>query len=96
MTTTAKTLRRDVKRAKGPATGAVVKFDRRKVLGGLAYDTAERVISLSYAAIFVAGHWYLTGTTGVGAARYTHDQFVTLLASDDITNVAVATEFEAL
>ena len=95
-TNAVKTLRREVKRAKGVESGTVVTFDRTiEFLEGIRRD--EKVVrTFSYAAIFVGGRWYFTGQGGLGAAAMTNRQFLDRMADEDISNVRVVTESEAI
>lgn len=96
MTSTTKALRKDVTAAKGVTPRSIVRFDRTLPLRD-EMRMQERVeTTITYGAIFVAGKWYLTGLGRMGSQTYTHREFVDLLADPSISNIEVATEFEAL
>lgn len=96
MSNAVKTLRREVKRAKGVKAGTVVTFDRTiTFLEGMRRDE-ERVQTFSYAALFVGGRWYFTGKGGLGNEAMTNSAFIERMAAEDISNVRVVTETEAL
>lgn len=74
--------------------GTVVRFVRHKEVNSAR--SGYQILALSYAAIYVGGRWYLTGTAGVGSSSYTNKEFMDLLAGEDYTEIAVATEFETI
>ncbi|AVR56731.1 hypothetical protein QDW26_gp65 [Microbacterium phage Didgeridoo] len=96
-----KALRKAVDNAKGPADGTVVRFVRT-VSGD--YDPMRdtnvvvRKQRLTYAAVFVNGAWYLTGTldhrSPARTTHISHRAFIDLLAGEDISDAEVATAFE--
>lgn len=98
-TTAAKTLRREVTRAKGVAAGTVVTFDR-----DMTHENGESVIrnvpnfpsTITYAAIFVGGKWYFTGRGRLGQSAMTNTEFLARMAESDIFNLAVVTDTEAI
>lgn len=95
ITEATKVLRKELARARGVEEGTIVRFSRRKVIRDeMTLRDTNRVLYLSYAAIFVAGKWFLTGTAGVGARSYTNREFLELIADRDIYNVEVAVKFE--
>lgn len=87
-------LRKDVDRAKGPEAGTVIRFESVSPDG--CHECEQR--RYTYAAVFVNDRWYLTGSQGFfGTHSFTHDQFVAnVLAKEDIENIFVATDFEAV
>ncbi|QDP45292.1 hypothetical protein SEA_SHARKBOY_56 [Microbacterium phage Sharkboy] len=99
-----KALRKAVDAAKGPAEGTVVRFVR--TVSG-EYDPMRDVNvvvpkrRLTYAALFVAGAWYLTGggrraSSGPEARSVSHRAFVEMLADPAVSRVEVATDFETV
>lgn len=100
MSNAVKTLRREVKRAKGVESGTIVTFDRliTETSRGVLIRNEEGDIGkvFQYAAIFVGGYWFFTGQGGMGSDRFTNAQFLERMAQADISNVRVATEFEAI
>ncbi|AUG84853.1 hypothetical protein PBI_DISMAS_56 [Microbacterium phage Dismas] len=94
-----KALRKAVDAAKGPAEGTVVRFVRT-VSGEYDPIRDQQVVvrkrRLTYAALFVAGSWYLTGTTREASRPTSHRAFVELLASPEVSQVQVATAFETV
>lgn len=72
MTNTTKSLRKDVTAARGVTPRSIVRFDRTLPLRDemRAQERTETVIT--YAAIFVAGAWYLTGLGRMATRSYTH------------------------
>lgn len=76
--------------------GTIIRFVRRKQFGKTFLADDQRSVNLSYAAIYVSDRWYLTGTAGVGTSSYTNKEFMDLLAGEDYTEIAVATEFETI
>lgn len=96
MTNTAKTLRKDVNAARGVEARSIIRFDRTfKPRDEMRREDLPEV-TITYAAIFVAGAWYLTGMGRMASRSYTHREFVDLLADPGISNIEVATDFEAL
>jgi hypothetical protein len=94
-TSTIKSIRAEVKRAKGVESGTIIAFDREKGLTDLrTLEATGETVTLSYAAIYVNGRWFLTGTSGVGAKSYSNREFFDLIAGETISNVRVATAFE--
>lgn len=97
MTNTTKRLRKDVDTARGVEAKSIIRFDR---LIPARRDEmrmeSKPEVTVTYAAIFVAGAWYLTGLGRMASRSYTHREFVDLLADPSISNIEVATEFEAL
>jgi len=73
--------------------GTIIRFVRHKRVSTVH---GHRLLELSYAALFVNNRWYLTGTAGVGADSYTNKEFMDLLAGEEYTEIAVATEFETI
>lgn len=93
MSTTIKTLRRDIERAKGVPEGSVVLFtrtlpERRDEMA----MTIRPALRLSYAAIFVGGKWHFTGAGGLGRSQMTHARFLDLMAEPEISEVRLVTE----
>ena len=98
-----KALRKAVDNAKGPEDGTVVRFVRT-VPGEYDPLRDQQVVvrkqRLTYAALFIAGSWYLTGhvgphTPGYRGTRILNQQaFVELLAKPTVSDVEVATAFE--
>lgn len=89
-------LAEQIAKARGPEDGTVIRFDQT-VPASFEADTPER--TFTYAALFVAGHWYLTGTahaTSLSRQRYGNAAFIDLMAKPDITNVEIATAFEVV
>ena len=87
-------LRRDLDRAKGPEVGSVIRFDSVSPAG--YHECEER--RYTYAAVFVNGHWYVTGAHGFsGEHSFTHGEFVAkVLAHEGVQNIAIATDFEVV
>lgn len=51
----------------------------------------------SYAAIWVAGYWWITGTANYfGKNKFEHQEFMSLLNKSGITEVKIATDWELL
>lgn len=74
-------IRKDLKRVGRIEPGTVVKF----VSGG----------EYTYAALFVAGNWWLTGSAGHFTRTCSHAEFIErVLSGPDITDVQVATAWE--
>lgn len=99
-TNAVKTLRREVKRAKGVEAGTVVTFDRliTETSRGAVIRNDEGSIgrTFAYAALFVGGYWFFTGQGGLGGSRFTNSEFLERMAQADISNVRVVTESEAI
>lgn len=105
------TLREEVQKAT-VEDNTIVLFDRTIVLSEtkrrVDFDDFEddddeeapkikvRVKVMTYAALFVANHWFLTGTQGLGTKKMKNREFIDLLAQDYISNVRVSTGLEAL
>ena len=91
----ADTLRKSIKRAKGVEAGTVVRFEMCFEKSLLRMEEAKRYV---YAAIWVAGRWWLTGDRGIDGVRwYANEAFVEFLATDErVENVEVAVEFESV
>lgn len=100
MSNAVKTLRREVKRARGVDAGTVVTFDRTitETSRGVTIRDDEGNIgrTFAYAAIFVGGFWFFTGTGALGSARFTNREFLERMAEPDVSNVRVVTESEAI
>lgn len=96
MTNTTKSLRKDVNAARGVEAKSVIRFDRTFTTRDNLRDEEGPEMTVTYAAIFVAGSWFLTGRGRMASRSYTHREFVDLLADPGISNIEVATEFEAL
>ncbi|QJD49876.1 hypothetical protein QDW19_gp61 [Microbacterium phage AvGardian] len=100
-----KALRKAVDAARGPAEGTVVRFIR--IVAG-EYDPMRdtnvvvRKQRLTYAALFVNGRWYLTGSIAEGRASsgpvrtnsMTHRNFVELLGNEDVEDAEVAVAWD--
>lgn len=96
MSNATKALRKDMANAKGVTPGTIIRFDRTFATRDEMRMTEGPEVTVTYAAIFIAGHWFLTGVGRMASKRYTHRDFVDLLADDSISAIEVATEFEAL
>lgn len=96
MSNTTKSLRKDVNAARGVEAKSVIRFDRTITPRDEMRREDLPEVTITYAAIFVAGAWYLTGLGRMATKRYTHREFVDLLADPSISNIEVATDFEAL
>ena len=53
-------------------------------------------MTYTYAALYVAGWWWLTGVADWFGRKLSNERFLTLVADGKITNVRVATEFESV
>lgn len=89
MNESVKTLRKQIKRQPEEVKpGTVLLFDSR--------NEATRV-TYTYAALYIANKWWLTGAANYyGTNAFTHQRFVELVATKEIHNVRVATEFESV
>ncbi|UVF61115.1 hypothetical protein SEA_EULA_60 [Microbacterium phage Eula] len=100
---TVKALRKAVDNARGPEDGTVVRLVR-EVAGDYDPMRDQNVIvrkqRLTYAAVFVNNHWYLTGTVNPQSAQrtqhLTHRAFIDFIGGDDIVYAEVATAFEGV
>lgn len=78
-------IRKDLKRA-AVEPGTVIKFTSMDVLADKTY---------TYAALFIAGGWWLTGTANhFGRSALKHSDMIGLLGGEDILDVQVATVWE--
>lgn len=95
---TIKAIRKEVARTKAIEEGTVVKFDRDMTVSGQAVlrNVPNFPETITYAAIFVGGRWYLTGKGRLGNEALTTRDFFDRLAEPDVSNVQVATGFEAV
>jgi hypothetical protein len=92
---TIKSLRKAVADEAGPEAGSVVTFTRVVAdTRDLQADLTVHAKELSYAAIFVNGQWYFTGTTS--RSPMTQRRFAEFLASPMVKNVQVVTATEPL
>lgn len=102
---TIKTLRKEISRKRGVEDGTVVRFKREQpeyrtpptsLREGDRLEPTGATVTLDYVAVYVAAtqRWYLSGTMGIGRSPHTHDAFLEILASPDVSAVAVATGWE--
>lgn len=88
MTDNAKVLRKQIeKRRVKVEEGTVVLFDSLNERTGVTY---------TYAALYIADAWWLTGVADWFGRKVPNESFLSLVADGKITNVRVATEFEAV
>ena len=84
----AKVLRKQIeKRRVKVDEGTTVLFESHSPSTGVTY---------TYAALYVAGWWWLTGVADWFGRKLSNERFLTLVADGKITNVRVATEFESV
>jgi len=99
-------IRDEIKKTKGVSEGTVVRFDRvkrRRLRGGLPSVVTPEVqfeeFVTTYAALFVAGKWYLTGhesQTAMGSP-YTNRQFFDdVIGAPETRNVEIASAWDAV
>lgn len=67
--------------------GTVVLFDSSNDRTGITY---------TYAALYIADAWWLTGVADWFGRKVLNDTFLNLVADGKITNARVATEFESV
>lgn len=89
-----KTLRRELTRAKGVEEGTIVRFDR--TLPESFAENRQIPVTITYASIFVGGKWYFTGRGNLASQALSSREFFDRMAEPDVSNVQVATEFEAI
>ena len=91
-----KALRKALNKNKKFSEGTVVRF---KSSNAEKYDRGwSDVAYYSYAALYVAGRWWLTGVAGYfGKNVFTTEEFVEKVLSKNTTfDIEVATEFEGI
>lgn len=91
MTNTTKTLRKQVNTARGVTEGTILRFVRT-----LPHYQTRELTRYTYAGIFAGGRWFFTGRGQLGASAKTHAEMIEILADPTVSDVEVATEFEAL
>lgn len=85
------TLRKQVEKQRGVEEGTILRFVRT-----IPHYQTRELTRYTYAAIFAGGRWFFTGRGQMGASAKTHAEMVEILADPTISDVEVATEFEAL
>ncbi|AVR56803.1 hypothetical protein PBI_ELVA_62 [Microbacterium phage Elva] len=97
---TVKALRKAVDNAKGPEDGTVVRLvrDAAGEYDPMSDVTIVKRRRLTYAAVYVNNHWYLTGTVDPRSPQrtqhLTHRAFIDFIGGDDVVYAEVATAFE--
>lgn len=92
---TIKALRKAVAAERGPEDGSVVTFTRAIVRqGDFERDLPPEARKLSYAALFVAGKWYFTGSTS--RSPMSARRFAEFLSTPEVQDVRVVTATKPL
>lgn len=89
-------LRKQIKEARGVESKTVVRFDQLKPAKMRGDGVLMTETTLSYAALFVGGQWYTTHVESGTRAVYSHPQFIELLSDENVSNIEVASEWQAL
>ncbi|AXH47353.1 hypothetical protein SEA_EDEN_58 [Microbacterium phage Eden] len=102
MATITDSIRNAVDAAKGPEELTVIRFAEFPDRGELQQEAfmrnepwADQPQPLTFAALFVNGRWYITGTKGPADNKVVrHQALMERLASDRVTIAEVATSWE--
>jgi hypothetical protein len=89
-------LREQVESNSPPEDGTVVVFEYTWQIGSehIGLKPSKRAY-YTFAALWVAGQWYVTGQHTSLSRTYTHVTFMQMLATENVRKASVAARFEA-